>query len=137
MLIDIKIPLDKRRLLGQLGSRTTQLQDYSLFLVLWLSHSRSFFNSAKVIGKIGRTMRNLRTTAEERLISKRSRAQASAHHPQPHSRLSIIRTSRNTTTITRAPAKNTAVLMKRRTRTSKCTPVSLDSRPIRRSLSSK
>src|ERR1700736_1645655 len=116
---DIEITSDQQRLLSEMVPRAGQFENYSLLFIFWLNHARSFLNSAKVTGKTGRTIRNLKTTAEITLINKRRPAQASAHHPQAQCRISIIKNSRNTTSITRAPAKNTIVPMKRRARISK------------------
>src|SRR6516164_10641896 len=100
VLVDIKIPPDMQRLLGQFDPCTSQFQNYSLLFVFWLSHSRSFLNSASVTGKIGLMIRNLRTKADERLISRRTTAQASAHHPQSQCRSKTIKNNKNTTSIT-------------------------------------
>src|SRR3984957_12131803 len=88
---NIQIPPHQQGLLAQLNSHCRELRRYSFSFALWVSHSRSLLNSARVVGKRGLTIRDRRITPAAIAARREITPQASALQPHPQWKSSVMR----------------------------------------------
>src|SRR5271165_2638439 len=88
---DVQISTHKQRLVAQCSPDAREFSRYSLFFVLWVSHSRSFSSSASVTGKIGLTIRDRKITPAAILLKRSNPPQASALQPQSQWKINVTR----------------------------------------------